>query len=157
MMIGIARGNNLTLYYQIATLCILILFALYDIRYHKVRNAALICFLPWCLLSLLVQRYSTGLPDFFLLFKAFLGFLSGGLILFTTALVTRGGIGGGDIKLTALLGIICGSMGVCILLSAAALGALLFLLLRSARTKKSGGRLPFVPFLLFGFLLLWLI
>ena len=123
MMIGIVRGSSLTLYYQLATLCILILFALYDIRYHRVRNAALICFLP-----LLVQRYSTGLPDFFLLFRAFLGFLNGGLILFTTALVTHGGIGGGDIKLTALLGIICGSMGVCILLSAAALGALLFLL-----------------------------
>ena len=154
MMIGIARGNSLTLYYQIATLCMLALFALYDIRYHKVRIAALICFLPWCLLSLLVQSLSTGLPDFLLLLKALLGFLNGGLILLAAALVTHGDIGGGDIKLAALLGIICGSVGVCILLSAAALAALIFLFLRS---EKHGGRLPFVPFLFIGFLLLWLI
>ena len=35
MMIGIVRGSSLTLYYQLATLCILILFALYDIRYQS--------------------------------------------------------------------------------------------------------------------------
>lgn len=157
MMIGLARGNSLVLYYQVSTFCILALFALYDIRYHKIRDVALLCFLPWCLLSLTVQGLSTGLPALFLLMKACFGFLNGGLILFLITLATHGGIGGGDIKLTALLGLICGTIGICILLTAAALTALIFLFLQSARSGKQKMRLPFAPFLLIGFLIVWLI
>jgi len=41
-----------------------------------------------------------------------MGFLFGGLLLLIAAMVSNNGIGGGDIKLAALLGILYGPYGV---------------------------------------------
>lgn len=152
-MTGSANVNSAMLSYQIATVAFLGVFALYDIQYHRVRNSALLCFFPWCLLSLPIAALTTGFPFAHLAFKAALGFLNGGLILLVVAFITGGGIGGGDIKLTALLGILCGTGRICFLLLAASVAALLFFLLKNAQTGKQEGRLPFVPFLFAGFLL----
>lgn len=157
MMIGSANVNSLALYYQAATAAILGLFVLYDIRFHKVKNLALLWFLPWCFFSLPVYAHTARfLMELFLL-KAVLGFLNGGLILFMAALATNGGIGGGDIKLGALLGFICGTAGICFLLCAAAAAAFVFLLLRRTICGSGNGKLPFVPFLFAGMLLLLLL
>lgn len=58
-----------------------------------------------------------------------MGFLNGGLILLAAAWITHGGIGGGDIKLAALLGLLFGTRGVCLILFIAAISALAFVLL----------------------------
>uniref|UniRef100_UPI003FEDBD62 prepilin peptidase n=1 Tax=Candidatus Ventrimonas sp. TaxID=3048889 RepID=UPI003FEDBD62 len=142
MMTGIQNVNSLEAGYYAATLIFIGWFALYDFRRHLVRNQALAIFFFWCLLSLL--------PVSLLILQAVMGFLNGGLILLAAAWITHGGIGGGDIKLAALLGLLFGTRGVCLILFIAAISALAFVLLISGRNRSSPLRLPFVPFLFLG-------
>ena len=105
-MIGILSVNKLLITYHALTLLFLAGFALYDKRHHRIRNAALLAFLPWCLLSLPLAAYACpwmAFPETML--RCAIGFLSGFLLLLSVSLATNGGIGGGDIKLVALLGI----------------------------------------------------
>lgn len=152
-MIGSVGGSNPILWYYAATTIILCLFSIYDIRFHIVKNRTLLWFVPWCLISLPIYSYVTGLPMEVLTLRAALGFLNGGLILLTASMATSGGVGGGDIKLAALLGFILGATRVCILLFGACIIALLVILIKNTFTGKQAGRLPFVPFLFAGMLL----
>ena len=62
-MIGILSVNKLLITYLALTLLFLAGFALYDKRHHRIRNAALLAFLPWCLLSPLLMYFTfPGLP-----------------------------------------------------------------------------------------------
>ena len=110
-MIGILSVNKLLITYHALTLLFLAGFAAYDKRHHRIRNAALLAFLPWCLLSLPAAAYTcpgAAFPEAVL--HSVLGSLSGFLLLLSVSLATDGGIGGGDIKLAALLGIPFGGM-----------------------------------------------
>lgn len=148
MMIGIQNVNNLPLWYQSVTLLLLLPLAWYDIKHRKVRNAALLAFLPWCLLAVLLHHQTRPwLPVFLLFFYHIFGFLSGSMLLFLISLGTGGSIGGGDIKLTALLGIIYGSRGTCSILLTASLLAIMYLGLSHLFRKPQTNHLPFVPFL----------
>ena len=62
MTTGTANVNSLTAAYRLATLIPLLFFALYDYRHHLIRNAALLAFLPWCLLSFPLSLLSGRLP-----------------------------------------------------------------------------------------------
>ncbi len=97
-------------YYHAITLVFLLGFAAYDHRHHRIRNAALLAFLPWCLLY--IPAALQEMPACLVLLRCFLGALCGFLLLLTVSLATGGGIGGGDIKLAALLGIPFGESGL---------------------------------------------
>ena len=97
-------------YYHAITLVFLLGFAVYDHRHHRIRNAALLAFLPWCLLY--IPAALQEMPACLVLLRCFLGALCGFLLLLTVSLATGGGIGGGDIKLAALLGIPFGASGL---------------------------------------------
>lgn len=129
-MIGIQNGNDFWNYYMIITLLILGGFAFYDIKYHKVKNKALLCFLPWCCIAI-VHSFSSS----------FFGFVCGTFVIVSTAILGKSEIGGGDIKLTALLGIIFGPYGILIILMLACLLAL------GICMPMKEKRIPFVPFL----------
>lgn len=150
MMTGIQNVNSLEGGYYAATLIFIGWFALYDFRRHLVRNQALAAFFFWCLLSLPLAASTSLLPVSLLILRAVMGFLNGGLILFVASWITHGGIGGGDIKLAALLGLLFGTRGVCLILFIAAISALAFVLLSTGRNRSSPLRLPFVPFLFLG-------
>ncbi|MFO8065817.1 MAG: hypothetical protein R6V29_14440, partial [Spirochaetia bacterium] len=94
------------------------------------------------------------------------GMLYAGGVLYTVRLATHGALGGGDIKLGVLLGAACGPTLAGAVLLAAALSALLYVMLLSARGScpeggegpGGGGRgdgcgrargraVPFAPFL----------
>lgn len=151
MTTGIQNVNNLTAAYYAATLVFLLLFALYDMRHHKIRNTALAAFLVWCLFSVPAGMYEHPvLPWQYLLLQCLGGFLSGFLILFTIALATNGGIGGGDIKLTALLGIPFGASGLMAVLFLACTAALLHLGIRRIMKKRRPQSIPFAPYLFAG-------
>ena len=133
-------------------------FALYDYRHHRIRNAALLAFLPWCLLYLLLAAYAcpgTTFPE--ALLHCAMGFLSGFLLLLSVSLATDGGIGGGDIKLVALLGIPFGASGLMASLALSCFFALLHLGIRKACKRKAPGNIPFAPYLFFGCLAVTLI
>lgn len=151
MMTGTANVNSLTAAYRLATLVPLFLFALYDYRHHLIRNAALLAFLPWCLLSfplaLLGGRLLTET-----LCESILGFLAGGALLLMVCLAANGGIGGGDIKLTALLGIPLGLSGILLLLLLSCLLALLHIALQDMAEGRHPANIPFAPYLAAGYL-----
>lgn len=83
-----------------------------------------------------------------------LGFLSAGVFLLLIALVSKGGMGGGDIKLAAVIGIYLGWPGgiiavfvACLLAGAAGMALLL------VRVKSLKDAIPFGPFITLGTLI----
>lgn len=80
-----------------------------------------------------------------------IGFLAGGGLLYLVALVSRGGMGGGDIKLAAVMGLLLGWKYLLLALFLAfAAGALVGICLVLLKIKKMKTALPFGPFLALG-------
>ena len=78
------------------------------------------------------------------------GFLAGFVLLLAVSLARNGGIGGGDIKVVALLGILFGVSGLMATLALSCLYALIHLGIRKAFKKKPAENIPFAPYLFFG-------
>ena len=92
------------------------------------------------------------------LVNGLIGFLAAGLIMLLIAIVSKGGMGGGDIKLSAFLGLYLGWQGVLLAMFIAFfLGGMtgIYLLLSGRKGRKDP--VPFGPFLALGALLavLW--
>lgn len=152
MMTGTANVSSRLLLYRLLTLLALLFLARYDYRHHKVRNAALLAFLPWCLFSIpLSIRQEPFFPPVLIIIMAFLGFLCGGMLLLSISMATNGSIGGGDIKLVALLGICHGVSGILRILMLSSLLALIHLGCRFLLRKWTPTRIAFVPYLAAGY------
>ena len=150
LTIGIQNVNSLWIAADSLSLLCLAAFAEYDIRHRKIKNAALIPFFFWCLLSIPVNLSMVPIIPAFCFLEAVMGFLFGGLLLLIAAMVSNNGIGGGDIKLAALLGILYGPYGVLFILTAASLSALAFQALERFFYYRKLTSLPFAPFLFLG-------
>ena len=137
MMTGTPNVSNLPFAYRLLTLFFLLLFAIYDYRHHKVRNAALLAFLFWCLLSLPLTICLTPWPSIFsICLRGSAGFFTGLTLLLAVSMITDGGIGGGDIKLAALLGIVMGASLLLLAMFTASLAAIIHLELRTLIKKE---------------------
>lgn len=85
------------------------------------------------------------------LLAALLGLLGGGTFLFVVALLSKGGMGGGDIKLSAMIGAFLGWRGALVTILVAALtGALVGLALLLLGKQGRKDKVPFGPFLALG-------
>lgn len=135
-------------YYHAVTLVFLLWFAAYDHRHHRIRNAALLAFLPWCLLY--IPAALTEAPTCLVLLHCFLGFLCGFLLLLTVSLATGGGIGGGDIKLAAILGIPFGASGLMAVLAVSCILVLLHMGMLAIYRKERPKQIPFAPYIFWG-------
>lgn len=135
-------------YYHVVTLVFLLWFAAYDHRHHRIRNAALLAFLPWCLLY--IPAALTEAPTCLVLLHCFLGFLCGFLLLLTVSLATGGGIGGGDIKLAAILGIPFGASGLMAVLAVSCILVLLHMGMLAICRKERSRQIPFAPYIFWG-------
>ena len=135
-------------YYHAVTLVFLLWFAAYDHRHHRIRNAALLAFLPWCLLY--IPAALTEAPTCLVLLHCFLGFLCGFLLLLTVSLATGGGIGGGDIKLAAILGIPFGASGLMAVLAVSCILVLLHMGMLAICRKERPKQTPFAPYIFWG-------
>ena len=147
-MTGIPNVNKALFFYYALTLLPLAGFALYDRRHHRIRNAALLAFLPWCLLY--IPAALTEAPACLVLLHCFPGFLCGFLLLLTVSLATGGGIGGGDIKLAALLGIPFGASGLMAVLALSCILVLLHMGLRFLFRRERQEHVPFAPYIFWG-------
>ncbi len=123
--------------------------ALIDIRHHIIPNKLMYPSLVGFPVLLLVARIFGGPVD---LPRAAMGFLAFGGGLFLIALISRG-MGMGDVKLAAVIGLVLGSIGLRFVGVAAAaaivaggLGAIVALLI--GRDRKSA--IPFGPYLALG-------
>ena len=82
------------------------------------------------------------------------GFLAGGVLFYVIAVLSKGGMGGGDIKLMAVLGFAAGWPYVlAIFLISFTLGALAGVVLLASEKKVWKDSLAFAPFLSLGFFL----
>ena len=153
-MTGILSVSNLFTIYHIITLVFILLFAIYDQRHHKICNKPLLAFLIWCLFSIPVAILSEPtLPWYFPVLKSIWGFIAGFMLLLCVALITNGGVGGGDIKLVAVLGIPFGAAGLLALLFLSSVIAMVCLYTLERLNKLNIEHIPFAPYLFIGSLI----
>lgn len=96
-----------------------------------------------------------GLPFIFeskeFLFSGAIGFFAGGGLLLLIAVLSRGGMGGGDIKLAAVMGLLLGWKYLLVALFLAFLaGGIIGTLMLLLRIKKMKEAIPFGPYLALG-------
>lgn len=83
--------------------------------------------------------------------EALIGFFAASVPLFLVAVLSKGGMGGGDIKLMAAAGIFLGWKGILLAMIIGSLtGALVSLTLILLKRRKRKDMIPFGPFLCFG-------
>ena len=104
-------------------------------------NRVLLFFFPTALAARLIFPTSPW-------WDAYAGVAVGFLLLLVVAIVSKGGMGGGDIKLFAVLGLFVGVKGIFLTFILASLfgaiaGALLLLLKKTSRKEP----IPFAPFI----------
>ena len=147
MTIGTVNVNSKPTWYLIGTILYLTGIALYDIRHHKIKNLALFFFLIWCLISLPLGFSGEWNPIFSRIPESLSGFFLGAFLFLIVSYLPGCHMGGGDIKLAALLGILAGPKGILTIPFASAAYALLYLQLWC---KKPQQAIPFAPFFLLG-------
>ena len=81
---------------ELAIIGYLIYLSIYDIRHHKVTNDSVLLYIPIVTLKCTVLVCMGTLLDYV---PMLLGAAAGFAILLSAAMLTHGGIGGGDIKL----------------------------------------------------------
>jgi len=129
----------------------LLIVSFIDLAYRIIPD---VITLPGIIAGLLASTLATSVG----LGSALLGVVIGGGLFLLIAIVSRGGMGGGDIKLTAMIGAFLGWQGVFVTIFLAALsGAVSGLFLMMIKKKGRKDALPFGPFLALGALLalLW--
>lgn len=110
--------------------------------------------LTWSILAALLLTNDHGAPLSFsppTPLDALLGMLVGGGILYLVAVLSRGGMGGGDIKLTAMVGALLGWRAALLTIFLGTLsGSVIALVLLASGKKSRKDPMPFGPFLALG-------
>jgi leader peptidase (prepilin peptidase)/N-methyltransferase len=90
--------------------------------------------------------------------SSLIGLLAGGAFFYIIAVISNGGMGGGDIKLIAMIGAFLGWQGAFFTILLGALtGSLVGLFLLIARKQGRKDKIPFGPFLSFAAILFMLV
>lgn len=127
--------------------CFLILVAIIDLRYRLVLNGLV---LPAVALTLLVRYVSPETNMLSILMGGAFGFA----IFALAAFVRPGGLGGGDVKLATLIGLIFGFPdALWALLIGILAGGIVALLLLLSHRGNSKSQIPYAPFLSLGALI----
>ncbi|MBY6038571.1 A24 family peptidase [Fictibacillus nanhaiensis] len=115
-----------------------------DILYFIISDKVLIVFLVWFLILQIVFEYRSWLD-------AVAGGLLGFCFLLLLAILSKGGIGGGDIKLMGVLGLVLGFQGAYLtLMIASVVGVLVAIVGLLAKKYNRKTAIPFGPYLAIG-------
>lgn len=98
---GIRFGTSLELFPAVVFISLLIIVAVTDIHFMLIPNRILIFFLPFLAAARLISPLDSW-------YAGLLGAAAGFLFLAVIAAITHGGVGGGDIKLFAVIGFVLG-------------------------------------------------
>lgn len=149
-MTGIPTVNDMISngYFWLAW-CLTAGFAIYDVKTRRVPDRALFVFCAYAFWApfLRYPGISGGTEAAWAFGSSLMGAAAGFLLLLFAAIISKDGtgIGGGDIKLTAVLGYVYGPYRLAgILLTASLLASLAAFLFRKQKS------IPFVPFLAAG-------
>ena len=142
---------NLLIYAALTAL--LIVISMIDLKHMMIPDGLIITGLIIGIAKLVVTIF-TGYFDSWLSYV--IGFFAGGLPLLLIALICayvlkKEAIGGGDIKLMAMAGLITGWKLIAVAyLTGIVAGALISIILMATKIKKRGDEIPFGPFLSLG-------
>jgi len=149
-------GLSLNFIYFSSIISILIVISVID-YYHQI--------IPDCLLLLIIITIVLYMTFDFIIYgipviqlDSIIGFFAAGLFFTIIALISNGGMGGGDIKLIAILGFILGFKKIILnIILSFIIGAIISLFLLLSRKKERKDTIPFGPFINISFIisLLW--
>lgn len=151
MTTGIPSVNRIYIFYRVLTLFFLLFIGIYDYRHHLIKNIALMLLFLWCLLQFPVLIL-TDTSSFLLsmLLQDILGAGLGFSLFLIISMITNGSIGGGDIKLIAILGFYYQARGLFIIVLLSCALALSKSLLSMILQKNKHSSVPFAPYLFLG-------
>jgi leader peptidase (prepilin peptidase) / N-methyltransferase len=142
--------NSLFVVYALLASALLVV-ALIDFDHEIIPN---IITLPGMLIGLGLSPWALPITPL----TSLIGLLAGGLFFYLVALVSKGGMGGGDIKLIAMIGAFLGWQGTFFtILIGALLGSVVGVGLLLLGKKGRKDKVPFGPFLSFGAILFILV
>lgn len=125
----------------LAYISVLIAITISDLLYKIIPNKVI---LPSMAIFALLRLWQHPLP----LFDYLIGFLLGGVLFYLIALLSRGGMGGGDIKLMALIGIVSGwKLTLLTIMIASFTGTIIGGVLIALGKIKRKEPIPFGPFI----------
>ncbi len=145
-------GLSLQFIFYSIILSILIAISLID-YYHKIipDGLTLMIFIVTIVYKA-VNLFAFGVPLH--IWENVFGLLAGGVLFFLIAIVSNGGMGGGDIKLIAALGFILGLKKTLLnILLSFIIGAVFSIFLLFMRKKGKKDEIPFGPFINISFLI----
>jgi leader peptidase (prepilin peptidase) / N-methyltransferase len=121
--------------------CLFLTLMVIDLEYTIIPNKIVY---PTAVAALVISTFTPGIG----ILNALIGGGAGFVVFLVIALVSRGGMGLGDVKMATLIGFAVGFPMVFVsLLMAVMLGGIVAILLLVARLKKAKEGIPFAPYL----------
>lgn len=140
-------GPSLELLIYIPLFSLLLIVSAIDLEIKKIPNIFVAIIFAWALLRQIISPALTWTD-------AALGLLAGGGITLLIALASRGGMGGGDIKLLAVLGFLAGWLDlILVFFLAVFIGAAAGIVLILFKKKNGKTALPFGPFIFLAYII----
>lgn len=135
-------GFDLELTLMIILVSMLMIIFVTDITYMRIPNKILLFFLPF----IIIMRIISPLDPWY---NAIIGAIVGYVLIALIIIVSKGGMGAGDMKLLGVLGIVLGLGKVLLTFFIAALiGAVVGMTLRALRKLNKKQPIPFGPYLI---------
>lgn len=148
------RIENITLLLRLVLIAFGYAATVGDIREKRVPNVLVGVLLACWVLIMVPQLFFQTETALDLMISGGIGFLLGGILFLVVYLISRGGLGGGDVKLMAVSGLYLGFNGVLpAMLYGSVLAALVTLILILLKKLGRKDTFPLVPFLYVGMLL----
>jgi len=124
----------------------LIVISFIDYYYQIIPDILIVIILVWAVLYNTILLFVYEVP--FNLLDSIFGLLFGGILFLIIALISKGGMGGGDIKLISVLGFILGFKKVILnIFLSFMIGAISSIFLLIFKIKGIGDAIPFGPFI----------
>ncbi|HXL03750.1 MAG: prepilin peptidase [Firmicutes bacterium] len=140
-----AQGFTVSAINSLVLISLAVVAAGIDFRHKIIPD---IMTLPWMVVGLVIGLFSGGIQG---VFSRVLGLAACGGLVFLIAIVSRGGMGGGDIKLMALVGSFLGVLGgLTSFIIACIIGAIVGVILIALGIKSRRDEIPFGPFISLG-------
>lgn len=148
VLVYVTLGWNLELLRALILLSFLIVIAVIDYDHRLILDKVLFAMAGAGILLRISFAILSNAAAVRYMVDALLGFLLGGAILYLIALISRGGMGGGDIKFAAVLGLWFGwKFILSTLFFSFLLGGVISVLLLLLKVKNRRDEIPFGPFM----------
>lgn len=154
MYLKFGFGVDFIFYSLMSSVLLAIVFI--DLKEMIIPDSLVLCILVLSIVQKAINYFLYGIsPD---LIGSILGLLAGGGLFLAIAVISRGGMGGGDVTLTGALGFVLGVKYILLnIFLSFVLGAIISIALLALKIKTRKDPIPFGPFIVLGFLItsLW--